>query len=382
MDRHFSSRKPTSPSNASATLRRIASRRAGANARRPRRGVFFAVALAFGGGCSTSTAPPNASADSVRLEEGKQMRLAFQTQLQRRTRLNGLAYPILRANVPLCGERVESIMGFYFETLDNLPRQFRTSASRLFSMSNSWHTVFSVTPGSPADRAGLQSGDVILFIDGERPAVSSGHRRVNRLLDAALTDGVARIRVLRNGRTHVVTVTPESICAYPVVLVNDPNLNAYADGHGIYITTGMWHFAKSDVDLQIVIAHELAHNTEGHVDKRLGGGALLERLFAATVRVYTGIEAKDVGRQLGSVAFSKELEREADYVSLYMLERAGIDSRASGEFWRRMAAEHTDGIRFARSHPTTAERFVDLATASAEIRAKRSAGELLTPNRR
>ena len=337
--------------------------------------------LASLGGCATSTVPPSATADSVRREQREQMRLAFQTQLDRRERLNGLAYPILRSNADLCGERVESIMGIYFDTASNMPKEARGAAARMFSTSEHWHTVLSVTPGSAADRAGMRRGDVILFIEGKRPPASRGHRRINLMLDAALADGVARMRVLRQGRTHTVSVAPERVCAYPVLLVNDPGLNAYADGYNIYITSGMLRFAQSDLDLQTVIAHELAHNVEGHIDKKLGN-ALLGGLLGAVVRVYTGLDAAEVGAGLDADAFSQELEREADYISLYMLERAGIDSSQAANFWRRMAVEHASSIRFARTHPTTAERFVNIETTHREIRAKQRAGVELLPNRR
>lgn len=346
------------------------------------RAAHGAVLLMLAGlvGCTTSTVRPSPTEDSVRREQREQLRLAFQTQLDRRTRLNGLAYPILRNNVDLCGDRVESIMGIYFDTASNMPKEARGAAARLFSMSEHWHTVLSVTPGSAADRAGLRRGDVILFIEGKRPPVSRGHRRINLLLDAALVDGVVRMRVLRQGRTHTVSVAPERVCAYPVLLVNDPGLNAYADGYNIYITSGMLRFAQSDLDLQTVIAHELAHNVEGHIDKKLGN-ALLGGLLGAVVRVYTGLEASEVGAGLGTDAFSKELEREADYISLYMLERAGIDSSQAANFWRRMAVEHSSSVR-VRTHPTTAERFVNMETTHREIRAKQRAGVELLPNRR
>lgn len=348
--------------------------------RKARRVAVIAAALGLVG-CATSTTPPSASAESVRREQREQLRLAFQTQLERRTRLNGLAYPILRANVDLCGEHVESIMGIYFDTARAMPAEARQAAARLFSLSDEWHTVLSVTAGSAADRAGLRAGDVILFIEGRRPPTSRNHRSINIMLDAALADGVARMRVLRKGRTLTVAIAPERVCAYPVLLVNDPGLNAYADGRSIYITSGMLRFAQSDLDLQTVIAHELAHNTEGHIDKQLGN-AILGGLVGAIVRVYTDVEATDIGARLGGHAFSKELEREADYIGLYMLERAGIDSSQAATFWRRLAVEQSASIRFARTHPTTAERFVNLETTHREIRAKRRSGVPLLPSRR
>lgn len=46
--------------------------------------------------------------------------------------------------------------------------------------------------------------------------------------------------------------------------------DAYADGKAVYVTTGMLRFATTDLELQTVVAHELAHHTERHMDKTGG----------------------------------------------------------------------------------------------------------------
>lgn len=324
-------------------------------------------------GCaSPAVAPASPQADPVYM--------GFQTRLAQRTRLNGLAYPLLRANAELCGARVERLMGLYFETAATVPEAVRQAAARLFSLSEDWHTLLSVTPGSPADRAGLRGGDVILFIDGERPRPSVDHRHINAMLDQALTDGVARLRVLRSGRTHTASVSPELVCAQPVLLVDDPAPNAYADGHAIYLSIGLLRFAESDLELQTVIAHQLAHSTRGHID-----GKVAKRTSAhvagAIVRAYAAIDPAAVEARLGGIAYSSEQERDADYVSLYMLERAGIDSRAAPAFWRRLDAARAGPMALARAHPTSPARYAAFEAARREIHAKRSSGRPLVPNR-
>ena len=309
--------------------------------------------------------------------------MAFQTHLAQRTRLNGLAYPLLRANTDLCGGQVEHIMGLYFETADTVPAAARQAATRLFSLSAAWHTILSVTPGSAADRAGVRGGDVILFIDGKRPPPSPDHRRINAMLDQALTDGVARLRVLRNGRTHTVAVTPELVCAYPVQLVDDHAPNAYVDGYAIYVTTGLLRFAESDLELQTVIAHLLAHNTRGHIDGRVAKRPPTSTA-AAIVRAYAAIDGAEVGARLGAISFSGEHERDADYVSLYMLERAGIDSRGAPAFWRRLDSQRGEheGAAHMHPHPGSPERYAEFETTKREIHAKWNSGRPLVPDRR
>lgn len=64
--------------------------------------------------------------------------------------------------------------------------------------------VREVVKGSPAERAGLRAGDVILRFDGE--AVSSV-RKLNRLIEEAAPEHAARLTVLRNGSEQEVSAT-------------------------------------------------------------------------------------------------------------------------------------------------------------------------------
>ena len=182
-----------------------------------------------------------------------------------------------------------------------------------------------------------------------------------------------------------VAVRPARVCDYDVLLAESDALNAFADGEAVYLTTGMLRFAAADVELQAVIAHELAHNTEGHVDRTirnalLGGllGAIVD-IAAASQGIYA--DATLSGLEAGAEAFSQEFEREADYVGIYYLERAGIDASEAATFWRRMAAENVDSIVYGATHPTSPERFVNMNAAVAEVRVKREAGEPLLPTR-
>lgn len=147
----------------------------------------------------------------------------------------------------------------------------------------------------------------------------------------------------------------------------------------------MLRFLESDAELQAVIAHELAHNTEGHIEKQManrGLGALFGLVLdvaAATQGVSTNFTTDFA--KFASMRFSQDFEREADYVGIYMLERSNIDSSEVGDLWRRLAIENAASISFGRSHPTTAERFVNLDAYSKEARGKRIAGKPLVPSR-
>ena len=182
------------------------------------------------------------------------------------------------------------------------------------------------------------------------------------------------------GTRYETVVTPVEGCAYPVRLVHEDAINAYADGNAIYITLGMYRFARTDLELQAVIAHELAHNSEGHIAKTMGRGRL-GALVDAAAAAY-GVDTEGAFSRIAMAMFNKQFEREADYVSMYMLERAGVDASEASGLWRRMALEHPDSVIFAGTHPTTAERFVNLGNAYEEIAAKRRAGHPLLPTRK
>ena len=70
------------------------------------------------------------------------------------------------------------------------------------------------------------------------------------------------------GSASDVTVHAATACRYPVALLEDDSINAFADGKMVGITMGMMRFSETDDELALVIGHELAHNALGHPTKR------------------------------------------------------------------------------------------------------------------
>ncbi len=169
-------------------------------------------------------------------------------------------------------------------------------------------------------------------------------------------------------------------CNYPVELVNDDSVNAFADGRTVGVMSGMIRFAETDEELALVVGHELAHNALDHITKQTANvlfGTLIDILIAVTTGINTqGAFGTVVGR-----AFSPGFEREADYAGLYIVARAGYDITDAAGFWRRMAIEHPGSIEknFLATHPSTPERFVAIENIVAEIEQKRLLGEVLLP---
>jgi predicted Zn-dependent protease len=191
--------------------------------------------------------------------------------------------------------------------------------------------------------------------------------------------------VKRDTTTVQLEVPMDTVCGYGVVAKKDDQLNAFADGRNIYVTSSMMRFATEESELETVVAHEIAHNAMRHIDAQrknatLGAifGAMLD-IAAASYGVNTGGEYTSQMAALAAMTFSQDFEREADYVGLYILARAGRPIRNAPNLWRRMATESPGSIKFASTHPTTAERYVRLEQGIQEIEKKQAEGAPLLP---
>lgn len=361
-------------------------------ARRPKPflGVGFAVAV----GCAAPrSALPPADAAAVERERLVQQELAFRIDRDRRQRLADLSWPLLRDGAPLCADSVAPRFGFAFESTEEYEEDWR-AAGRAAGLREA-PTVSVVARAGPADHAGIRRGDVLTHVGRfrlppGRRGVELGYRWLREFAGEAAPFPAVPVRLQREEEPFVQELLPELLCDYPVLLQEDQSINAFADGSVVVITTGMMRFTESDAELQSVIAHEIAHNLAGHLAARrknllagtllgLGADVLLSRAGADTGGALTL-----AGAQVGARAYSQEFEREADYVGMYLLSRAGIQTRDVAMFWRRLAAESTGSIRndHAASHPSTPERFIRLDAAHEEIEAKRRAGLPLLPNDR
>lgn len=179
---------------------------------------------------------------------------------------------------------------------------------------------------------------------------------------------------------------PQANCNLYVELTKGKGLNAHADGEKIVIYMSMVDFAKDDDELAFVLAHEYTHHMMGHVQsakQNVLGGALLGTLadaLAASQGISTSGQFGKMGAQASMLAYSPAFETEADYIALYMLERAKFNINDAPNFWRRMAQNNPQGIYNRTTHPTTPERFVMMSKTIDEINAKKQRGVRLLPN--
>ncbi len=344
-------------------------------------GIIF-TAICFTGcqGPTTKTIKPNDA--SVELEAAKQREIALQEALHSHIRLNRVGFPILKAGLPLCKDRVTtSNIGIAISNKYEFDDEYRDTAMLMFDLGEPLKLIH-VYKNSPAEAAGLKKGDVIISLNGEDSPTGNNARKkfIKSIRDESKENSNLSFKVRRGQEDRIISVATIETCDYPLSVSGDTSVNAYADGNQIVFHQGMMDFAKDDNELALVIGHELAHNSMRHIDaKRINalGGFLVDLLFAAL-----GANTQGAFTKMAAQAYSQEFEAEADYVGLYINELAGYDISDAQYFWRRMGVKHPGAIdkNHAASHPSTPERFVAIEESVKEIEAKKIAGEVLMPN--
>jgi len=204
--------------------------------------------------------------------------------------------------------------------------------------------------------------------------------------------GVEVMREVRNDRSYLddaelnaylanlgyrlASNSPDARIGFEFFVMNDPSINAFAlPGGFIGVHTGLMASAQTESELAAVIAHEIAHVTQGHIARLVANQqqaqigsivAMALALLAARSNpqlaqgAIVGAQAAVVQSQLN---FTRDMERDADRVGLSILERSGFDVRGMSSFFERLQRAtrsfETSAPAYLRTHPMTTERIAD-----------------------
>ncbi len=348
-------------------------------------GVIACIVLTA---CAPTTQRVRVSDGAAEAEARKQRQIALQAYLEDQQRLLRVSYPLLTRGSDLCGDDVRYTTGMAIANSSTLlTEQFRETAESVYKLSNAVQVVY-VVPGSAADKAGVRTGDTITQIGSWPVSGNDGEpvkQSLGQIKEQSRNGQALRVDIQRKAKSSIqaqsLLITPDRACSYPVVLGQGDEVNAYADGNQVVVQRGMMRFANSDTELGLVISHEIAHNSMGHMRAKMTNYTLGTILDIAT-QLLLKVPTQGLFGSLGGNAFSQGFEAEADYVGLYIMAQAGGDIDNAPQFWRRMATLSPAAIQSSHTatHPATPERFVALEETVKEIKAKKAAGQPLIPN--
>jgi predicted Zn-dependent protease len=190
------------------------------------------------------------------------------------------------------------------------------------------------------------------------------------------------IQLVRAPATNLCHEMNVGVCDWRFRMSRDSDLNGGAMGHGtIVLNRGIVEFAANEEEVCLVVAHEIGHHAANHVargkrNRMIGAliGVAVVGLAGALAGSSPGADATrsaaQLGARIGHLSFSKEQEREADYMAALILYRAGVDlDKARGLLVTMAAGSGRMATTFLDSHPAGPERVAAWDRSVAEIRA-------------
>ncbi len=335
-------------------------------------------------GCAptnTSLSAGGIQDEAVRAEARKQKEAAFAMHMKRQEHAFSIAFPLLAEAAALAPDEGESACGFLIHTIESYREDFREAAAQYYNLDKQVAVRY-VHPQFPAAEAGLCVGDKIVSMNGKSLVgiTREEYKKIGGELKP-VNGKPLELTVNRNGETIPMSIGGKPFCQYPVLLFSHDKINAFSDGKYIILTTGMYRMAQKDEELALVLAHEIAHNFLKHrkqKEQKAAPGTILDFAVAITL----GINTHGAIGNMVAAPYSREFEREADYVGLYLAARVGYDISDSANFWRRMAIEDPSSIEkaYSNTHPSSPERYLAIEKAVQEINEKKQLGMPLVPN--
>ena len=143
------------------------------------------------------------------------------------------------------------------------------------------------------------------------------------------------------------------------IIQNDTMINAFSlPGGDMYFYTGIIKFLDNEAQFAGVMAHEMAHADRRHSTDQLtkvyGLEILLGVLLGNNPNVAEQIAA-ELALGLGTLAFSRSQEYEADEYAVKFLYATEYDAASLGDFFKKLEGE-THPPTFLSTHPSPEDR--------------------------
>jgi Zn-dependent protease with chaperone function len=255
-------------------------------------------------------------------------------------------------------------------------------------------------PLSNYQRAGSRSIQSVakMALPGELlPAVMLDLKHVNLEARGRYLTGPVELLVQRDDQKFTKVLYPQLLPAEYAILVNtkDRTINACAAPGQVILSQRLVSFCLNDDELALVVGHELAHQTQGHLIR----GALHRELGQFVGTAFTAFSTLSLNRLMNwrhamvspdvrrvsqnavVSVFSKDNEREADIYGAWYAFQAGYNVEKGAAIWERMAAvnyhDPFQSTYFLDDHPPPLERLTRLQLVAQYFKAGRAADVFL-----
>lgn len=162
---------------------------------------------------------------------------------------------------------------------------------------------------------------------------------------------------------------------WEVRIVDSPVANAFAiPGGKVFVFSGLLKVTENDDGLAFILGHEVAHVLARHGAEQmtiarvmLGFSVFLSAIFGDNVGSF-GVSW--VIRLLTELKYSRNMEREADYIGLLLMQKAKYNIEEAPRVWERMVQATGDGgqMPFLSTHPSHGERITDISKWVQELK--------------
>jgi predicted Zn-dependent protease len=153
---------------------------------------------------------------------------------------------------------------------------------------------------------------------------------------------------------------------FTIKVIDSEDINAFAlPGGFFFVNTGVILNADNEAEMAGVMAHEIAHVAARHGTRQASKGTLAQLATIPLIFVggwggYIARQASGVLIPIGFVQFTKSMEKEADYLGLQYLYKAGYDPTAFVDFFEKIQTldKKKPGAmnKLFASHPMTDDR--------------------------
>ena len=155
---------------------------------------------------------------------------------------------------------------------------------------------------------------------------------------------------------------------FNVKVIDSAQINAFAlPGGFFYINSGLVLAADEEAELAGVMAHEIAHVTARHGTKRATKGQIAQWAMIPAIIFLPGgwagygiYQAINFGLPLTFLKFSRDAEREADFLGIQYMWAAGYDPTSFVSFFEKLREKERKSPgsipKVFSSHPPTKER--------------------------